>query len=55
LDYALDNELSIDACQNFVDSLGLKVLFPVFMGKFEGKSKKLCNLDSTGEEGIIFF
>ncbi|KAL7420182.1 hypothetical protein Q5752_005148 [Cryptotrichosporon argae] len=40
LDYALQTEDGADACERFVEMLGLKTFFSAFMGKGEGKKRK---------------
>ncbi|WWD22882.1 hypothetical protein CI109_107377 [Kwoniella shandongensis] len=41
LDYALQTEDGSENCEKFVEVLGLKTFFSAFMGKAEGKKKKL--------------
>ncbi|KAI9476317.1 MAG: Catenin-beta-like protein [Benjaminiella poitrasii] len=55
LNYALNGEDSRERCVRFVDASGLKVLFPLFMGKGNKKLKKSHNSafsESEDEEHI---
>ncbi|OCF34946.1 beta-catenin-like protein 1 [Kwoniella heveanensis CBS 569] len=50
LNYALQTEDGAASCEKFVEVLGLKSLFSAFMGKGEGKKKKLNATSSFEDE-----
>ncbi|WRT63378.1 uncharacterized protein IL334_000283 [Kwoniella shivajii] len=50
LDYALQTEDGSEGCEKFVQALGLKTFFTAFMGKGEGKKKKLNATSSFEDE-----
>ncbi|WWC57769.1 uncharacterized protein I303_100304 [Kwoniella dejecticola CBS 10117] len=50
LNYALQTEDGSEGCEKFVQALGLKTFFSAFMGKGEGKKKKLNATSSFEDE-----
>ncbi|CAD6591520.1 MAG: hypothetical protein TREMPRED_000112, partial [Tremellales sp. Tagirdzhanova-0007] len=50
LDYAMQTDLGTGNCERFVEMLGLKTFFSAFMGKGEGKRKKLGATSSFEDE-----
>ncbi|WWC67148.1 uncharacterized protein I206_101055 [Kwoniella pini CBS 10737] len=50
LNYALQTEDGSEGCEKFVQALGLKTFFSAFMGKGEGKKKKLNATSSFEHE-----
>ncbi|WWC85502.1 uncharacterized protein L201_000366 [Kwoniella dendrophila CBS 6074] len=50
LNYALQTEDGSEGCEKFVQALGLKTFFSSFMGKGEGKKKKLNATSSFEDE-----
>ncbi|KAG0167587.1 hypothetical protein DFQ28_000837 [Apophysomyces sp. BC1034] len=55
LNYALTNEAGRDNCIRFVDGMGLRTFFPIFMGKGVKKLKKVHKtfVESEDEEHIM--